>query len=449
MWIFSVFPRARTFAEAKSGTAAVVFAVALVPVLAMVGASLDYVRASGLRDVIQSAADAAALAVIEAELDGKAADRLGAQVFQANIPAAVRHRILDMDLSVAIITEKNVRSVEVTYTADIETSFLSVASIDTIQLGGSAEARSGLRKYVDIHVLLDTSDSMGLASDLSNREKLKTATKKEKDKGKTSFIEPSCEFACHRRQGDLSTLEIARSEKVELRIDVAKSGIRTVMDLAKDAEKDNTFVRMGLDAFSSTHVHVQFMTRDWSTLAGKIDGVELGLGAAPVPDNECHDNYANTWFDQIVRPYAETVEDSIATAASSNADKKSPSQYIVLVTDGLQSQNCAASKSKQDVFPFRPADCDVLKATGAQIAVIYTEYLVSNSSTYKDHAQHAVEKSKNFIYTDSSKSAGVEENLRECASTDRLFAKGNDPDELEAAFRTIFENIKVTTFLYN
>ena len=52
---------ARRFAGAKDGNVAILFTVALLPLLAFVGAAIDYSRASKARTSLQSALDTAAL----------------------------------------------------------------------------------------------------------------------------------------------------------------------------------------------------------------------------------------------------------------------------------------------------------------------------------------------------------------------------------------------------
>jgi Flp pilus assembly protein TadG len=51
------------FARARSGNIAITFAIALIPLLAFVGAAIDYSRANALKASLQSALDSTALMV--------------------------------------------------------------------------------------------------------------------------------------------------------------------------------------------------------------------------------------------------------------------------------------------------------------------------------------------------------------------------------------------------
>ena len=63
--MISAFVRSATtrFISAKDGNVAVIFAIALLPVLGIVGAAIDYTRASAARSAIQAALDSTALMI--------------------------------------------------------------------------------------------------------------------------------------------------------------------------------------------------------------------------------------------------------------------------------------------------------------------------------------------------------------------------------------------------
>ncbi len=59
------FPKAGSFAQADEGVTAIAFALAVLPVMLMVGAAIDYSRVVGQRAVLQSTADAVVLTLAE------------------------------------------------------------------------------------------------------------------------------------------------------------------------------------------------------------------------------------------------------------------------------------------------------------------------------------------------------------------------------------------------
>ena len=78
--------QAEAFADDRRGGVMVVFAIAIVPVIFLTGMALDYGRASSAQMKLQAAADAAALATLNAQFTNDA-DRLtiAQQVFQSNL----------------------------------------------------------------------------------------------------------------------------------------------------------------------------------------------------------------------------------------------------------------------------------------------------------------------------------------------------------------------------
>ena len=70
----AIFSRARAaagrFAGAERGNIAVLFAIALVPVLSFVGAAVDYTRANAARTSMQAALDSTALMLSKDLSDG-------------------------------------------------------------------------------------------------------------------------------------------------------------------------------------------------------------------------------------------------------------------------------------------------------------------------------------------------------------------------------------------
>lgn len=59
----------RSFGRDRCGGAAIVFGIALVPAVAIVGSGADYARALQERAKLQTAADSTAMAMARAELD--------------------------------------------------------------------------------------------------------------------------------------------------------------------------------------------------------------------------------------------------------------------------------------------------------------------------------------------------------------------------------------------
>ncbi|MEJ1159638.1 TadE/TadG family type IV pilus assembly protein [Prosthecomicrobium sp. N25] len=489
-----------TFARDERGGIAIAFALLLLPILVAMGCAIDYGRAVAFKTRFQAAADDGALAVLSPDFKEQGANAVGSDFFLANLAQT--------DLSMLVgppkvtVSKSSVNGIvtsTVAFEASIATTFLKIAQVDSIQIAGSATAENGTKKYIDIHVLLDSSDSMGVGASEADRLLLRQVSAKKKAELRDAAIDKlkpgetltatylyadtedttipgftflgydklgkgltGCEFACHTKTFNYSgTMEsLAHDAGVTLRFNVAKAGIKQVSTLAAAAKAQDTYVRMGLSTFSTTLVKHLDPNADLNAFQNKISNaadVTLGSGGTASESykakftlwNNCWNGYANTFFDMVAPEFAGNLAKWRDKAASKETAERVPTQVVLLVTDGLKSQNCASSAGsggREAVFPIRPADCAKLKATGAQVAVVYTEYINSPLPTYKSHARHAVEEAQAYPYADTSKSSGIEKNLRACA-TPGLFAKGKEPAEIDAAFKTVFENIRITPFL--
>lgn len=346
-----LFAPLRRFLEARVGAVAITFAIALLPILIGIGAAIDLSIQRNLQDRALSAADAAALAVLATDLLGAEANAEAQRIFVANLSSEDAARLRTTKVNVTITTDKSAKSVVLGFAGRVSTSIMNLVGIETLPIGGEVEATVGLKKHIDLHILLDTSDSMGLAADAASRDKLRALTTAAHKTGDLTRQGTNCEFACHRRTGKKSTLEVARADDVTLRIDVARNGINRLADLAIAAKADWNMSRIAIDAFSSSLVPLLGRTADLTKVKPVADSVEIGIGAIRHP-NGCWSGFANTWFNKIAPDYARVIRSRIATAVSAETDMNYPDQVVVLITDGLHSQNCAASKGKEQSSRF-------------------------------------------------------------------------------------------------
>ena len=161
---------ARRFAVAREGNIATIFALALIPMLALVGAAVDYSRASAAKADLQSALDSTALMVAKnaasfsaAELQSKAQSYFLALF---NPPEA-------NDIQVtATYSSTGGSKVVINGSADIDTEFLGVVGWNTIEISGSSTTKWGMSR-LRVALVLDNTGSM---ADNGKIAALKTAT---------------------------------------------------------------------------------------------------------------------------------------------------------------------------------------------------------------------------------------------------------------------------------
>jgi Flp pilus assembly protein TadG len=160
------FESLRDFARAKQGAFALIYALALLPVLGGVGLAIDYRNAqaaqSELRDALDSALLSAtrtyALNTFEAEnVRQQLSDAAGRAIFEQNLSDAT------VEVSPAAITftysPTNV-SIRAVVTGQVDLIFGGLFGMDHLSLGASASAQGSDRRRVEVVLVLDNSGSM-------------------------------------------------------------------------------------------------------------------------------------------------------------------------------------------------------------------------------------------------------------------------------------------------
>jgi Flp pilus assembly protein TadG len=194
---------ARRFRRDSRGNVAVIFTMALLPILAGIGSAIDYSQASRMKAKMQSAADAASVASISVNsagyiaashmtTDGSVAAGVteANNIFNGNLNATSGYNAL-AESSTVTKTGATLNSV-VTFSATVPVVFMKVLGYTTLTVSGTSKASSSLPPYLDFYLMLDVSGSMGLPS--TNAEQTRLSAINPDD---FSVYPNGCTFACH------------------------------------------------------------------------------------------------------------------------------------------------------------------------------------------------------------------------------------------------------------
>jgi Flp pilus assembly protein TadG len=207
----------RRFRSNSNGNIAVIFALALLPILTAIGSATDYSMASRMRAKMQSAADAAAVASISQNSAGWLAastmsgnGSIGAGVTDANNIFCGNMQVADatsgvgctdptgvgfnnLSLAGTTVTKTGiVLNSVVSYSATVPVVFMKVLGYQSLTISGTSKATSSLPPYLDFYLMLDVSGSMGLPS--TNAEQTRLSAINPDD---FSVYPNGCTFACH------------------------------------------------------------------------------------------------------------------------------------------------------------------------------------------------------------------------------------------------------------
>jgi Flp pilus assembly protein TadG len=378
--------RIEAFVGDARGNIAVLFSLALIPVMLLAGAAIDYSRASAARTKLNAAADSAALAAVDLAAIAKSAgtaERTALRVFKSNMSGIVGAKIRSVEAEVT--EDEKGRTVVVSYTADVGAAFLGLLGQNTIAVAGSATAASAPPTYIDFHLLLDNTPSMGLGATMADIDRLVANTP---DK---------CAFACH----DLSAAPndyygLAKTLGVQMRIDVVRQATQKLMDTAAESELVDDQFRVAIYTFGAAAPRaglttVQPLTADLSGAKRAANDIDL----MTIP----YQNYASDTQTDFGAVF--TGLDAAIAKPGAGHSGGSRQQYVFFVSDGVADRavgSPACARPTRDgtdpqtgriyVRCQEPIDvrlCMALKDRGIKVAVLYTTYLpLPNNGWYTD-----------------------------------------------------------------
>jgi Flp pilus assembly protein TadG len=375
----------RRFLAAERGNVALMFSLALIPIVVLAGGAVDYSRASSAKAKFNAAADAGVLAAVNKAantMTASAAEAVALKVFDSNV-SLIKDASLG-NVTAKVTDDSSGRTAVLTYTSSVNAVFLGVIGLNTIPVSGSSTAAAGIPTYIDFYLLLDNSPSMGVGATASD---IATMVANTSDK---------CAFACHDLSDSGSYYKLAKKLGVQMRIDVMRQATEKLMDTAAATEDVTNQFRMAIYTFGEKAESVgltaiQSLTSNLST--AKSSAAKIDLMTVP------YQNYAgdtDTDFGKVL-----TGLNAAITSPGSGATSSSPQKYVFFVSDGvndrvLGSTACSEKTTtssdpetgtsyKRCQEPLSVSYCTTLKNRGIKIAVLYTTYLpLPTNSWYTD-----------------------------------------------------------------
>ncbi|HEV2152944.1 TadE/TadG family type IV pilus assembly protein [Bradyrhizobium sp.] len=372
----------RRFACDQRGNIAVIFALCCVPLITMVGCAVDYARATQLRSKLQAAADAASVGSVAKASPAFAA--AGSMTSDGAIPAGVTDATNIFNANVSNLTGYTLSSITptvvksgstvtstVTFSATINTMFLSVIGKTALGMSGTSTATATMPLYVDFYLLLDNSPSMGVAATPADVTKMVNNTP---DK---------CAFACHDYNDANNYYNLAKTLGVTTRIDVLRSATQSLMDTAGTTETYSNQFRMAIYDFGASSKTIGL--RALYSLSASLSSAKTAAGGIDLMgvygNNDSYTADKDTQFSTVL-PAINNVITAPGTGTSA-----SPMKYLFFVSDGVADEyNTGCSKPTVSggrcQSPIDVSLCTTIKNRGIKIAVLYTTYLQLPTNTW-------------------------------------------------------------------
>lgn len=259
------------FVRDRTANVAVIFALAMVPTVFLLGMALDYTHTQHMKVDLDSAADAAAVAAVTSTMmqqSPQAAQTAAKNVFNITANTLVSNNNLpgQPTLTVAVncsnpdsttgyctyapcpgvdrvytdpVNSNNqvVRNVQVCYNSSANNAFPSVLNQSSWPFTGQSVTRNQGAPNINFYLLLDDSPSMAIGATSDDINKLIANTQKQVDS--TGF--KGCGFACHEtypaadnlgNPGGIDNYQLARNLGLTLRIDRVTQAVQALMNTA-------------------------------------------------------------------------------------------------------------------------------------------------------------------------------------------------------------------------
>jgi Flp pilus assembly protein TadG len=194
----------RRFARDTRANVAVIFALALVPLIVAVGCAIDYSMATRARAKLQGAADSASLAAISVNSAGyKAAMTMTSDgpvsagiteakaIFSGNA-ASFSGSYQNLGVTTTVAKTGHALTSIVRFSADVPTTFMGIVGYKTLAVSGSSSSSTTLPLYLDFYLALDVSGSMGLPSTTAEAQRMQSINPDNYRQYPTG-----CTLACH------------------------------------------------------------------------------------------------------------------------------------------------------------------------------------------------------------------------------------------------------------
>ena len=386
------------FARDRKANVAVIVALTMVPIIFLLGMTLDFTQALRKKEQLDAAADAAAIAAVRPAMLMQTDAVAQATAYSIFMSAANSlSGLVAVPTPTITVTDLGLqRTVSVTYTAASINNFPKVLlNTASWPIQGSATAQAAAAPNMNFYLLMDDSPSMAIGATTTDISNLIAATAPSKQPATSS---QNCGFACHETNiahdgGTRDNLTIARANSITLRIDLVTNAVNQLLNTWANCPQSGVTggVMQCMSALNNTTYKAALYTFDLglNTLASLTTPTSAGtkvnnIALMPVVYQNCVVTTTNCKTDNGTDiAGALTSLNSIMPnpGLGSNASGDTPQEVVFLVTDGVEDKiatscpNATFASNSRCQQPLDTTMCNTIKGRGIKIAILYTEYL--------------------------------------------------------------------------
>ncbi|MBJ6121125.1 pilus assembly protein TadG-related protein [Sphingomonas mollis] len=449
----------------RRGNVLMIFAFSVIPITFATGMGIDYAGAMRLQTRINAVADAASLAAVTAPmmkksiLDACTSARATFTSQSSNIIGLTLDATQSSNLSIAItdtlptgspvtvtcpvtgtVTVPTAlplsRTAVTTYTARSSNNFSGVLGVASLGIGGASTAKTTLAPYIDIHLALDTSQSMGLAA--TDADALKLWQKTGEVNGR------SCQFGCHERSwhdGKLDTIsneQVAINNGIKLRVNILRDATIDMIDTATANQGTSRNYQFALYRIGKNDGRYNTGIDEYMKLTTRLADVRSKVSALTLGTNDGAVGFGDTDLPtstSFVLPYLKATSATFDDGTTQAKARK----FFFMVTDGVTDTEGSCTYG-HCTAAIDPATCDAYKAKGITVGIVYTTYLPTKADPTKPSSTALRDE---YIKLVQPIAGTIRPNLEKCASSGWFF-EASDAATIHSAMQTLFRQASQT-----
>jgi Flp pilus assembly protein TadG len=398
------------FLRDSGGNLTPMFALTLLPVVGLIGITVDYTQSSTRKSALDGIADSASLsAVTPAMLASAQQVSIDTATNVFNSQKSLVNGIGPVTLSVTATDSGLSRTVNVTYQTTSSTLFGGFTGKTSMPIAGMSQSTATVPPNIDFYLLLDNSPSMAVAATTAGINTM------------VAHTSDQCAFACH--ESDTSPNDyygLARSLNVTLRMDLLRQATQNLMTTAQNTQAgNNATYRAAIYTFNIGFNTITTLTSNLSTAQSQAGNIDVYVVPKQNWSSDAITNYTNA-MTQI-----NTIMPNPGGGSKTAGDR--PQEVMFFITDGVRDEMVGSSRVQSLMDT---SYCTTIKNRGIRIAVLYTTYLpLPTNSWYNTYI--------------APFQANIGPTLQSCASPGLYFQVSTNQD-ISAALAQLF-NIAVAT----
>ncbi len=370
----SVYKQYRKLIANRSGNFGMMTALLAIPLVGAAGLAIDITNALVVRNELYNAADAAAVGAVATSSPAVAAAMAMTSDGTVTIGQSDANKLfygqassdlqnVPVNVNIVVTRASNILSAQVSFSATVPTTLMQLLGQTTIPISGVASAQYQTASFIDFYMLLDNTPSMGVGA---TADDIKTMQAKTTD---------TCAFACHNLDTTNNYYNLAKSLKVQMRIDVVRQATQSLTDTATTNRTTPDQYRMAVYTFGSKAetaglTNVSALSSDMTQVKSTTSAVDL----MTIP-YAGYNNDQTTSFDTMLTQIKPIIGTGGGGTTSSDRAK-----VLFFVTDGVGDSYKPTTCTKPTTGgrcqePLDTSFCQPLKNQNVKIAILYTTYL--------------------------------------------------------------------------